>query len=180
MTTIRRLLAQDEIWHPKNANPIRLQAMAPSHRRNLLAWLRRRAPRLKESTAWSYLTGPGPSGDMACDAFDRELDELDAQDPQAWLAEQPLVIRLANLIAADRAAALRAAAGHIPAGADAALRRQRRAAAQRAYQALASWYLNGLDQPDTPSVSYAPDGLAPTSVHELIQALQDDDPDATP
>jgi len=87
------LLYQDEWWQPKVGPMLRIAEMDDGWRHNTAAFLLRRAPRLAER-AWASMaadaSGPlGPSGDMACDAFEAELDWLDA-DPEGWLCETPL------------------------------------------------------------------------------------------
>jgi hypothetical protein len=123
---IHALLAQDQVWQPKDpidGKPvIALPDMLPSHRRNLYAFLHRRADLLKFKHELAMVSGPGPSGDMACDAFDHEMTALFDIPPRVWLDGQPLMRRLRELITADRRAALRTAAGTVPAGALAGLR----------------------------------------------------------
>lgn len=126
--TMSRLLDQVEYWQPKDPidgkTRILLTDMAASHRRHLLAWLRRRAEHLKIQCELRMLAGPGPSGDMACDAFDRECEELWEIPARVWIEQQPLVGRLARLVAEDRTRAVRALAGTVPAGALSRLRRR--------------------------------------------------------
>lgn len=82
--------------------PIRLDRMTHGHRLNLLGWLQARAKHAKalaEQQFMASISGPlGPSGDMACDAVDREFGQLLDESPQSWLARQPLVQALARWV----------------------------------------------------------------------------------
>jgi hypothetical protein len=87
------LLHQDEWWQPKVGPMLRIVEMDQMWRHNTAAFLLRRAPRLA-AREWALMvadaSGPlGPSGDMACDAFEAELDRLN-DDPEGWLRETPL------------------------------------------------------------------------------------------
>jgi hypothetical protein len=100
------MLSQDVWWRPRNAEPLRVKDMEPSHRSNTLEYLLRNAVRYKtaaENEFASLISGPmGPSGDMACDAVDSVMDELLEQTPLAWMEEQPLVRKLTKLVKKDR------------------------------------------------------------------------------
>lgn len=100
------LLRQDEWWRPFEKPPVRLVDMTVSHRRNLVAWLERRAfsLHLQESfrNAMIAVSPIGPGGDMACDAFDSMSMEHDRKDPREWLDEQPLVQKLRELIPPEK------------------------------------------------------------------------------
>lgn len=95
------LLNQDEWWRPLNKPPVRLVDMDVSHRRNLIGWLERRAVtfHFMEGLRYVLIAGSpmGPSGDMACDAFDAESAEHDRQDPKEWLNARPLMQKLREL-----------------------------------------------------------------------------------
>lgn len=93
--SLLELFEQDIWWVPKGAEPIRLVDMDDSHRRNLAAFLRRNAAHYKNAE-WAqtvgFMTGPqGPSGDMATDAANSELHQLEEVDPLVWLSEKPLM-----------------------------------------------------------------------------------------
>ncbi len=99
-------LAQDKKWTEQGGRTWRLDDMRPSHRTNLLAWLRRQATELKSHNDWRncLISMPGEhtmAYDMVMDGITDELE----QSPQRWLADQPLVIRLAALVEQDREAA---------------------------------------------------------------------------
>lgn len=96
------LLDQRVWWRPKDAEPLRLEEMEPSHRAHLLAFLRRNAARYK-SAEWSFLSSTGGHhGDMAGDMLDSIMDELLETKPQNWIEQQPLVKRLRKLVEKDR------------------------------------------------------------------------------
>lgn len=100
------LLDQDEFWEPAVGGPVRLEDMAPRHKRNTLALLERRARSLRcayDMTTVQYLLGPlGPSGDAACDAVDAALEAEWAMGDLEWLHSRKLVKRLVVLIAIDQ------------------------------------------------------------------------------
>lgn len=97
------LLDQDKIWVTREGQTLTLEEMEPSHRRNTLALLRRKAFSLNLLYFTRYFGGPGPNGDIAQSTFERATDEFIDQDPKKWLEEQPLVSRLAALVDADGA-----------------------------------------------------------------------------
>lgn len=100
-------LGQDRKWKAKDAPaPVLLVDMAASHRRNLLAFLRRNVERIEFADALAQLAP------FHHDVWDDHLDEvsgfaddLAARDPHAWLEGTPLVRRLVELVALDDAAA---------------------------------------------------------------------------
>jgi hypothetical protein len=105
------LLDQRVWWRPKDAEPLRLEEMEPSHRAHLLAFLRRNAGRYKRGAEWSFLGSiGGHHGDMAGDMLDSIMDELLETKPQNWIEQQPLVKRLRKLVKRDIKAAEAAAA----------------------------------------------------------------------
>jgi hypothetical protein len=104
-------LSQGEVWFPKDRPKLRVQDMDLGHRRNAANWLVRRAASWEHAYTvgeliwlvsgcggvWHEVTSDGagnpvagpvvsmmPSGDMACDAFERE-QEGRAADPAAWI-----------------------------------------------------------------------------------------------
>lgn len=94
----RNVLMQDKVWYPKDGDPVRLDEMSLRWKKNLLAFLDRRASALHESAVNAVIFGPRPGGDAACDAFDSMFDELMETRPTTWLYDQPLVVRLEQLI----------------------------------------------------------------------------------
>ncbi|MER6605871.1 hypothetical protein ABT282_08120 [Streptomyces sp. NPDC000927] len=99
------LLDQDEIWVNANGERLRLDDMEPRYCGNVRALLMRNAGSYLDHLMWSMTRGPGPSGDMACDAFDRAFDELleASNDPETWMREQPLLVALARRIRGEAA-----------------------------------------------------------------------------
>ena len=71
------------------------------HRRNLLAWLRSNASRLKDREYFSLCLGPQPSGDGATDCFDAMLAEIEHTPATEWLEQQTLVETLRELVESD-------------------------------------------------------------------------------
>lgn len=130
MTNVYALLAQDVYWEAEK-RPVLIDQMTPAHVHNLLAWLERRASKLHEGYIFRVLISAsgdyGPRGDMACDAFDHGIEQLDRTAPETWLNEQPLVKKLRELQRAYREAEVKIAKSRnlTPTGATAALRRKR-------------------------------------------------------
>lgn len=89
------LLDQDELWWPAEGPPIRLEEMGPRHKRNTLAWLRRRA-----ADEWPLIQyeamNPRAPHEVQQDAWCTTAEQ--------FADESPLIARLTELVAADRAA----------------------------------------------------------------------------
>lgn len=81
---------QDEVWWPKGRGPVRLEDMTPQHRANTLRLLRRNC--LMTHFAWTnqFLGAP-----------EDVIDEVFRETPEKWIERQPLVRRLARLVAED-------------------------------------------------------------------------------
>jgi len=88
------LLFQDKIWIDGTGLTVLLKDMRPSHRRNLIPFLERHAPRIKTAYEWSLAFGPQPEADMASLAFEQECARLWELDPLDWMNETPLMIEL--------------------------------------------------------------------------------------
>lgn len=73
---------------------IRLEDMTHDHRLALLAFLRRNAPRYKIRADWAMTSGPQPSGDAACDAFEAACDQQWETSAAEWIEDRPLVAAL--------------------------------------------------------------------------------------
>jgi hypothetical protein len=91
-------LNQDEHWRSADGEVWRLEEMADSHRRNLIAWLERRARRLGELAYWGPLnvirSYPRESrSDL--DEFDPDMEPL--EDPVGYVHRCPLYRRLREL-----------------------------------------------------------------------------------
>jgi hypothetical protein len=106
-----QLLDQGTWWMPNEGPPIKIEDMDPSYRINLTRWLFRRAELLKNREVLSLLTGPQPSGDMACDAFDGMVSQIEESNAKVWLRETELMRKLLSTQKSDkkrtRAASLR-------------------------------------------------------------------------
>lgn len=99
MTTSSRpsytdILDQDQQWWPASGQPIQLDDMGPRHRRNTLALIRRQASQHLLQIAIQAMDGGASDGVM---------DALTGADPEQWIEDEPLVIRLRELVAADQA-----------------------------------------------------------------------------
>jgi hypothetical protein len=95
------VLHQDERWKDGEGNVWLLDEMKPSHRANLLRFLRRRAQSLAFNDSLIMLTGPmAPGGDGAMDAAEAYADEM-WDDPAGWLEGTKLVTRLRDLVSED-------------------------------------------------------------------------------
>jgi hypothetical protein len=89
------LIDQGEWWQPKVGPMVRIATMTDTHRLHLMRWLERRAPSMATLMMWNMASGPQPSGDAACDAFEAEMDLL--QDhPVEWLHTTELYRALAR------------------------------------------------------------------------------------
>lgn len=84
------LLWQNTWWYPKRRPAIRIAEMDKTHRYNTANFLERQAFTIVRGQSWSMACGPQPSGDMASDAFEAELDGMD-RDPAGWLRDTPLL-----------------------------------------------------------------------------------------
>ncbi len=87
-------LYQTAMWHPKPpAQPVPIVEMSKEWRYNAARFMEQRARTIGDGALWNMLLGPQPSGDMACDAFEDELDELEQRlhsDPVGWIRSTPL------------------------------------------------------------------------------------------
>lgn len=88
------LLHQDVWWYPRRRPAVRIASMDKPWRFNTARFVERRAEELAD---WEYsgmagiLGSPmGPGGDMAVDAFEREMDAL-LCDPVGWLRSTALM-----------------------------------------------------------------------------------------
>lgn len=98
-----QLLKQGIWWRMRTSEdefaptaPIRIEHMHHEHRLALLAFLRRNAARYKLRADWAMASGPQPSGDAACDAFEDACDQLWGTPDDDWIEDQPLVQALVH------------------------------------------------------------------------------------
>jgi hypothetical protein len=85
------LLWQDTWWYPHRRPAVRIAEMEKPHRLNTANWLERRATLYANAEYHYMIFSPmQPGGDMACDAFDRELQMM-LDEPVEWLRGTPLM-----------------------------------------------------------------------------------------
>lgn len=85
------LLWQDAWWYPHRRPAVRIAEMDKPHRFNTANWLERRATLYVNAEYNHMIFSPmQPGGDMARNAFDRELAEMLAR-PVEWLRGVPLM-----------------------------------------------------------------------------------------
>jgi hypothetical protein len=90
------LLDQDEVWRDAQGQILRLDDMEPHYCARVRAFCLRNAEHAHTLLMYEMTLGPGPSGDVAVDCFNREWDMMDdaGQNPRAWLEESDLLIAL--------------------------------------------------------------------------------------
>jgi len=92
------LLFQDEVWVDGQSRVHRIEAMDIRHAQNVYRFLTdgNRPLIYLDTLISSYLSGPGPSGDAATDAYEGELARLEhaRKNPAAWMKELPLLVAL--------------------------------------------------------------------------------------
>ncbi len=88
-----QILHQDVFWVDTNGNRLLLNEMQESRCINVRNWIFRNLSRIAERDSWQMAMGPGPSGDVANDAFNSELERLEhiIENAPAWAAGTPLV-----------------------------------------------------------------------------------------
>lgn len=91
---VGELVMQDRIWIDKAGKRWKLERMSPAHRRNLYAWMRRRAGAVEMLEAIMEISEQ---------ATLEELTEQDwrMNDPVAWVIGTPLMRRLRELVEED-------------------------------------------------------------------------------
>lgn len=90
------LLGQNEIWCNADGQILRLDEMEPDYCARVRAFCLRQAEAAHATLMYEMTLGPGPSGEVAQDAFEAEFDTLEqaGERPQEWLAQQDLLIAL--------------------------------------------------------------------------------------
>lgn len=99
-------IEQDVTWITRDGRALKLEDMEPSHRRNVLRMLERRAVGLNQLAFRRYFVFPlggAPTSDGASMMFEHAMDQFIEQHPSDWLREQPLVRRLRTLVDEDNA-----------------------------------------------------------------------------
>lgn len=96
-------LNQNKIWISEPGQVFRLEEITPTHRHNLINWLRVRADNLEFYYSMGEYWGM-PHGDYSDDFWPEMLQdeclrdqEIRMKDPQAWLETTPLMKRLLEL-----------------------------------------------------------------------------------
>lgn len=89
----RQIIHQGVFWIDAGGNRLLLDEMETSHCANVRKWIFLNLSRIAERALMLMALGPGPSGDVASDAFEAEMAELEhiVQNAPAWAAETPLV-----------------------------------------------------------------------------------------
>lgn len=87
------LLEQDEYWIDGLGRIRRLVDMDRSYCGNVREFLLKQAGGFAQWRLQRMLSGPQPSGDMACDAFDSMTEELmwATRNSQTWMLRKPLL-----------------------------------------------------------------------------------------
>ena len=103
--TLYDRLYQDTYWVDAAGRKTRLDYMTGRHRANLRRWLRRNAAAMKDSLEASFLSWPGPTGEVAAEDYERDFSRLLEQTSVRWLMETDFYRRLIVLCWRDRSAA---------------------------------------------------------------------------
>lgn len=90
------LLGQSEVWLNAEGQTLRLDDMEPDYCARVRAFCLRQAEAAHANLLYQMTLGPGPSSESAQDAFDSEFGALadEGENPQAWMAQQELLIAL--------------------------------------------------------------------------------------
>lgn len=88
----RDYLDQSEVWVGANGVIYQIDQLGEQHARNILGMIERASRGLLRETQDLYIWGPQPSGEMAQDLFQQELDWLLDAGPIEFI-EELLVVR---------------------------------------------------------------------------------------
>lgn len=90
------LLGQNEVWLNADRQILRLDDMEPDYCGRVRSFCLRQAAAAHANLLYQMTLGSEPSGEMAQDAFNSEFDRLteEGANPQAWMAQQELMIAL--------------------------------------------------------------------------------------
>jgi hypothetical protein len=94
---IFELLDQNKVWVSADGRVTPLEEMNVRHRRNLILWLVKNAHSIKFRYELYLTSGPGPSGEMACDAYEQGMQALMDIPDDIWINETKLMRRLRKL-----------------------------------------------------------------------------------
>lgn len=95
-------LDNDRTWTPRHGAETKLEDLTVGHRANLLAWLERNARSLQAGEVLEFLSGTQPNPDSEAGSMVLSgIMSYATMDPEEWLSEQPLVIRLRKLVKQD-------------------------------------------------------------------------------
>ena len=83
-------MTRSMVWTTKEGRKMPIRKLEDQHLLNILAYLQRRAPLLKDRESLKLLSLPEPNGDMAQLAFSQDIAYLAEQQSDDWLEEQPL------------------------------------------------------------------------------------------
>lgn len=100
------ILGQEDFWVTYSGWRIPLDAMSPAHCADTVAFIKRSLSRLAERDLMVMSLDPGPTGDVACDAFDSAMGELEhiIHNAPEWAEGTPLVRALNRRAQGDRGA----------------------------------------------------------------------------
>lgn len=102
----RHVLTQDKVWWPKDADePIRVKDMSVRYKRNVLAFLERRAPQLKLAADWE-IAGVQMNGEHAQDAVDAIAAAQYEMTVEEWFNDLPLIRKLRRHIRKGKGGAI--------------------------------------------------------------------------
>jgi hypothetical protein len=93
-------LASSTIWVTGDGVEHHLDSFDRARCTNILDFVLRTLPTLVQRDLMRMMSGPYPSGDMACDAYDRTVGYLEdiLSNPRGWAGKQPLVQALRRRI----------------------------------------------------------------------------------
>jgi len=75
------------VWKTKDGRDVPVAQLGDEHLQNILRMLLRRSPMMREAQALGMALSTGPSGEMARDAFDMEVERLERVDLVTFLRD---------------------------------------------------------------------------------------------
>lgn len=85
-------MKHDNVWVNKEGKRIKIKELENSHLMNIIKLIERNYIK----AIGFYLIGPGPRGEMAQDAFDREFDILDEGGPSGFHKQYDILVEEAD------------------------------------------------------------------------------------